>query len=106
MKLDALPPDHPLKFPPHDLMRALVEKCFQDAIPHLPVLHRPTFMQQLAEERHKHDNDFARLLLVVCAVGARYHKSRRVCLSTAAGEVEWGSAGWVYFVQVHQVQRK
>lgn len=103
---NALPSVDSLKFPPPDLILTLVELCFKDVNGHIPVLHRPSFMQQLREERHRTDIDFAKLLLAVCGLGARYCKDPRVCLTSPDGEVEWGSAGWVYFAQVYGMKRE
>ncbi|KAG9016462.1 hypothetical protein FRB93_010711 [Tulasnella sp. JGI-2019a] len=94
-----------LRFPPPDLARTLIDRCFDEVIPLMPVVHRPSFEKQYAEEKHRTDLDFARLLLVVCSVGARTCKDARVCLTSPEGEVEWNSAGWIYFTQVHQMTK-
>ncbi|KAG9005818.1 hypothetical protein FRB93_009214 [Tulasnella sp. JGI-2019a] len=100
-----LPSVNSLKFPPPDLIRILVDHCFEDGMSIMPILHRPSFEQQYAAENHRSDIDFARLLLIVCSVGARYCNDARVCLTSPEGEVEWNSAGWVYFAQVYQIQK-
>ncbi|KAG8882484.1 hypothetical protein FRB98_003681 [Tulasnella sp. 332] len=100
-----LPSIDSLRFPPPDLIRTLIDRCFDDVLVMMPVIHRPSFEKQYAEERHRIDFDFAKLLLIVCSVGARYCSDPRVCLTSPEGEVEWNSAGWVYFAQVYQVQK-
>lgn len=94
-----------LKFPPPDLILHLVNCCFDEVIAYLPILHRPTFMRQLQENKHRSEVEFAWLLLLVCAVGARYCRDTRVCLVSPEGNVEWGSAGWFYFSQVDHLRR-
>ncbi|KAG8890326.1 hypothetical protein FRB98_009394 [Tulasnella sp. 332] len=91
-----------LRFPPPDLIRTLVDHFFDDFTPLLPLLHRSSFERQYAEGQHRHDLDFARLLLIVCSIGGRYSNDARVCLTSPAGEIEWSSAGWMYFAQVYQ----
>ncbi|KAG8996025.1 hypothetical protein FRB93_000987 [Tulasnella sp. JGI-2019a] len=90
-----------LRFPPPDLMRTLINRCFDDVLSLMPILHRPSFEKQYAEEKHRTDLDFARLLLIVCSVGARTIKDARVCLTSPEGDIEWNSAGWMYFAQAH-----
>ncbi|KAG9005821.1 hypothetical protein FRB93_009217 [Tulasnella sp. JGI-2019a] len=99
----ALPPIESLRFPPPDLIRTLVDHCFNDTMPLMPILHRPSFERQYAEEKHRTDFDFARLLLVVCSIGAQTTNDARVCLTSPEGETEWNSAGWIYFAQMHQI---
>ncbi|KAG8987926.1 hypothetical protein FRB94_008216 [Tulasnella sp. JGI-2019a] len=100
-----LPPIDSLRFPPPDLIRILVDRFFEGAMPLMPILHRPSFERQYAENKHRTDFNFAKLLLIVCSVGSRYCKDPRVCLTSPEGEVEWNSAGWIYFAQVYQVQK-
>ncbi|KAG8883492.1 hypothetical protein FRB97_006475 [Tulasnella sp. 331] len=100
-----LPPVDSLRFPPPDLIRTLVNHCFDGALNLFPVIHRPSFERLYLEGQHRVDFNFARLLLMVCSVGARYCQDTRVCLTSPSGEVEWKSAGWVYFAQVYQVKK-
>ncbi|KAG8996020.1 hypothetical protein FRB93_000982 [Tulasnella sp. JGI-2019a] len=94
-----------LRFPPPDLTRTLIDHCFDDVLSLMPVLHRPSFEKQYAEEKHRTDLDFARLLLTVCSVGARTVDDERVYLKLPDGDIEWNSAGWMYFVQVLQLAK-
>ncbi|KAG8885518.1 hypothetical protein FRB97_000843 [Tulasnella sp. 331] len=98
------PPIDNFRFPPHDLTQILIDRCFDDMLA-ATALSRPVFEQQYAKEMHRTDIDFARLLLLVCAVGARFCKDTRVCLTSPDGETQWKSAGWVYFAQVYQIQK-
>ncbi|KAG9013058.1 hypothetical protein FRB94_003890 [Tulasnella sp. JGI-2019a] len=100
-----LPTIDNLRFPPPDLTRVLIDHCFNDVISLFPILHRPSFEYQYAEGHHREDLDFAKLLLAVCSVGARYCNDERVCLTSSEGEIEWNSAGWVYFAQVNQITK-
>ncbi|KAG9032780.1 hypothetical protein FRB95_001040 [Tulasnella sp. JGI-2019a] len=101
----ALPAIGSLRFPPPDLIRVLIDYCFSEVMPLMPLIHRPSFERQYAEGRASHDIDFARLLLLVCAVGSWYCDDLRLCLTSSAGEVEWGSAGWMYFTQVYHMPK-
>ncbi|KAG8885519.1 hypothetical protein FRB97_000844 [Tulasnella sp. 331] len=87
----------------YNLARTLIDHYFSDVSPLFPVVFRPLFEKQYAEENYRTDLDFARLLLVVCSVGARYCNDTRVCLTSSEGALDWNSAGWVYFRQVHQM---
>lgn len=93
-----------LKYPPDDLAAELVKLCFEKALILLPVLHRPSFDRDLKAELHKRDLSFARIYLLVCAIGARYTSDPRVALKFAKDggepEIQWGSAGWMFFSQV------
>ncbi|KAG8864804.1 hypothetical protein FRB96_003390 [Tulasnella sp. 330] len=105
-RMTAAPPAvENLRFPPPDLIGTLINHCFKDVMPLLPLLHRPSFERQYAEGRHRHDLDFARLLLAVCAVGSRHSDDVRLCLTSPEGGVEWNSAGWMYFAQVYQITK-
>ncbi|KAG9005844.1 hypothetical protein FRB95_001037 [Tulasnella sp. JGI-2019a] len=101
----ALPAIESLRFPPPDLIRVPIDHCFSEVMPLMPLIHRPSFEWQYAEGRASHDIDFARLLLLVCAVGSRYCDDPRLFLTSSAGEVEWGSAGWMYFTQVYHMPK-
>lgn len=96
-------------FPPPDLIPSLVSMYFIMHNNYTPILHRPTFEKMLAEGNHVTDEDFASVVLLVCAVGSRWIKDRRVLLDEEArvddgdegeDEEEWHSAGWKWFRQV------
>ena len=61
-----------LEFPPADIIAPLVDTYFSHSNIYYPVLHRPTFQRLLGQELHQRDHEFGSLLLVVCAIGARF----------------------------------
>jgi hypothetical protein len=96
-------------FPPPDLLPSLISLYFSMHNNYTPVLHRPSFERMLAENRHLTDEDFASIVLLVSAVGARWSNDRRVLLDErlrindddeGENEEEWHSAGWKWFKQV------
>ncbi|KAJ7731002.1 fungal-specific transcription factor domain-containing protein [Mycena maculata] len=84
-------------FPDDDLLRSLVSLYFINVNRFLPLLHNPTFEESLTQNLHKTHRSFAKTLLLVCAVGARYDD--RVL----------PNAGWKWFNQVnvweHSIER-
>ncbi|TRM66698.1 fungal-specific transcription factor domain-containing protein [Schizophyllum amplum] len=94
---------HPkYSFPPDDLTLSLVEFYFTEINSFMPLLHRPTFIGQIAAQRHLTDDNFAPILLLVCAIGARFSEDPRVIVE---GTNSWHSAGWQWFHQVQHRQR-
>ncbi|KAG6836325.1 hypothetical protein H0H93_009118, partial [Arthromyces matolae] len=81
-----------------DLMIELIDLYFLNANLFLPLLHRPTFEKALAERLHLHDEGFAAVLLLVCAVASRYSDDPRTLID---GVRQKASAGWKWY---HQVQ--
>ena len=61
-----------------------------------PVLHRPTFEEDLRSNLHLRERNFGNLVLLVCALGSRYTLDRRVLVD---GDHTWHSAGWNWFMQ-------
>ena len=90
------------QFPDADLIPLLVDKYFIRVNALLPLLHRPTFDRQVAEQLFLSDTGFAAVLLLVCAIGARYVDDQRVRLD---GETSGASAGWRWFNQVLMVRK-
>ncbi|KAL1742414.1 fungal-specific transcription factor domain-containing protein [Schizophyllum fasciatum] len=88
-------------FPPDDLMISLVEHYFREINIFCPLLHRPTFIGQIMAQRHHTDVDFAPIVLLVCAVGARFSDDPRVLID---GTSSWQSAGWQWFRQVQYLK--
>ncbi|KAI0337246.1 hypothetical protein BDW22DRAFT_1364331 [Trametopsis cervina] len=95
------------EFPPADLLSSLVSLFFRMHNNFTPVLHRPTFDRMLADKRHLVDEDFASIVLLVCAIGSRWSTDRRVLLEEeersnedGEGEEWWHSSGWKWFKQV------
>ncbi|KAI0034155.1 fungal-specific transcription factor domain-containing protein [Vararia minispora EC-137] len=88
---------HPYSFPQDDIFFELVDAYFANINIQYPVLHRPTFMQQLAEKLHLKNKSFAGVVSLVCANGARFSSDPRVI---AEGTGSATSAGWKWFSQV------
>jgi len=63
--------DH-LGIPPPEIVASLVDSYFVHSNIYYPVLHLPTFQRLLDQELHQRDREFGCLLLVVCAIGARF----------------------------------
>lgn len=82
-------------FPPPDLLFTLVDSFFQHINPYAPLLHRPTFDSLVANNTHVYDPTFAKVLLLVCANGARFVDDPRVRLPGAPHR----SAGWSWYTQ-------
>jgi len=104
----------PFTFPPDDLLSSLISLYFTMHNNYTPILHRPTFERTLMDKKHFVDEDFGGIVLLVCAIGARWSKDRSVLLDEEAraddedegeDEEEWHSAGWKWFKQV-QIGRK
>ncbi|KAJ7812727.1 fungal-specific transcription factor domain-containing protein [Mycena olivaceomarginata] len=90
-----LPPPCEYSFPPEDLTIHLVSLYFSNINIYFPLLHRPTFETDVATDIHLSNEGFARTLLLVCALGARYSDDARVHLPPPSG-----TAGWKWFEQV------
>jgi hypothetical protein len=89
------PPDY--DFPEDDLLADLVVVYFEQVNTFIPVLHRPSFERCLAEDLHYRDPHFGALVLVMCAVAARYSDDPRTILE---GTNSKHSSGWQWFSQV------
>ena len=71
----------------------------------IPILHRPTFETHLKNGLHLEDQSFGGVVLLVCAVGARFSVDKRVLdereLAPEDEEQKvWQSAGWKWFYKV------
>lgn len=84
-------------FPVEDLMTALLELFFENINIFIPLLHRPTFEKNIQEKLHYRDDGFAAVLLLVCAVAARYSDDPRTRLD---GVDSVASQGWKWYNQV------
>lgn len=85
------------EFPEEDLMWTLIDLYFKYINTLLPLLHQQTFEGQVTDELHLRDGGFGGVLLLVCALGARFSDDPRVLL-TGTDEVQ--SAGWAWYDQV------
>ncbi|KAJ7474987.1 fungal-specific transcription factor domain-containing protein [Mycena latifolia] len=91
------PPPPSYIFPDDDLLATFIALYFANVNAFLPLLHRPTFESGVRQYLHRTHAGFAKTVLLVCAVGARYSPDPRVSIpDTAAAE----TAGWPYFDQV------
>ncbi|KAA1476285.1 hypothetical protein DENSPDRAFT_843199 [Dentipellis sp. KUC8613] len=89
-------------FPDLDLLNSLIKLYFKHINVLLPLLHRPTFNKAVAEGLHFRDENFAGVLLLVCACASRYSDDKRVLLE---GTNTWHSAGWAWFSQIQMVRK-
>nr|GAT57152.1 predicted protein [Mycena chlorophos] len=64
---------HALHFPPLLLMNQLIDFYFVHVNMYLPLLHRPTFEKEVRDGLFLQDDSFAATLLLVCAIGSRWH---------------------------------
>ncbi|KAJ1305275.1 hypothetical protein OPQ81_000303 [Rhizoctonia solani] len=101
-----------LHLPPLDLFESLVDLFFTHVSPQIPILHEPTLRVQIRSGLHTRDYSFARLMLAICALGARWSKDPRVLHESEREAVEAGkpdaprlSAGVKYFNQIRLLRR-
>ncbi|CAE7179840.1 unnamed protein product [Rhizoctonia solani] len=82
-----------VEVPSEDLLATLIDGYFERVNILLPILHRPLFESQLRDNLHTQDEDFMRLVLMVCAVGARWCDDPRVlddqCSSKLSAGHRW-----------------
>ncbi|KAF7325850.1 Zn(2)-C6 fungal-type domain-containing protein [Mycena kentingensis (nom. inval.)] len=95
----------PYTFPPSDLFASLVALYFSNVNPFVPVLHRPTFLAAVGQGTHLTNRGFAKTVLLVCAVAARYSDDPRVLSQGSSANPEEANAnldtaGWKWFAQV------
>ncbi|CEL53566.1 putative transcriptional regulatory protein C3C7,04 OS=Schizosaccharomyces pombe (strain 972 / ATCC 24843) GN=SPAC3C7.04 PE=3 SV=1 [Rhizoctonia solani AG-1 IB] len=101
-----------LHLPPPDLFESLVDLFFTHVSPQIPIIHEPTLRAQILSGLHTRDYSFARLMLAICALGARWSKDARVLHESEREAVEAGkpdaprlSAGLKYFNQIRLLRR-
>ena len=92
-----------LEFPPPDVITSLVDSYFTHSNIYYPVLHLPTFQRLLDLELHQRDHEFGSLLLVVCAIGARFSDHPYISNPTAE---DAGSCMARWLSQTRQVMKK
>ncbi|KAF7293581.1 Zn(2)-C6 fungal-type domain-containing protein [Mycena indigotica] len=86
-------------FPDEDLLETLIALYFDNVNAFLPLLHRPTFQAEVTQKLHLRHGGFAKTVLLVCAVAARYSTDPRVSLTNVdVSPAE--TAGWKWFDQV------
>ncbi|KAJ7645200.1 fungal-specific transcription factor domain-containing protein [Mycena polygramma] len=62
----------PRTFPSDFLIESLVSLYFSNVDPFIPLLHRPTFEDGIAQRLHINNSGFGETLLLVCALGSLY----------------------------------
>lgn len=90
----------PHMFPGPDLMKTLIDIFFAEINTQVYIFHATTFRSAVAAGLHLRDQKFGALVLVVCALGAKFSDDPRVFLDDAQSE---HSAGWIWFRQVRPV---
>jgi hypothetical protein len=89
-------------FPVSDLLDSLIDIYFRESNSVYPILHRPTFTRLISEGLHHTDRGFAKVVLLVSAVAARWSNDPRVLYSEAD---RWHSAGWQWYNQVQAMDQ-
>ena len=73
-------PGPDLVFPEPDLMDSLLHLYFSMYNNYAPVLHGPLLFAAIADGLHLRDPDFGSVILLACALGARFSDDPRVLL--------------------------
>ncbi|KAJ3558757.1 hypothetical protein NM688_g737 [Phlebia brevispora] len=94
--LKTLTPKNHFSFPPEDLMPSLINWYFAAYNAYSPLLHRPTFDDNIRNGLHLRNDSFASVVLLVCALGSRLSNDPRILLD---GYDDIHSAGWKWFNQ-------
>ncbi|VDC05652.1 unnamed protein product [Peniophora sp. CBMAI 1063] len=84
-------------FPDPDVQDELVDLYFLQVHTFAPILHRPTFERDRKAGLHLHDRTFGGVVLLVCALAARFSDKQR---ASAEHEKHWHTLGWQWFSQV------
>lgn len=87
-------------FPEPDLLLHLVKVYFIHVQPYLPILHRPTFENDIRKGLHFHQEAFGGVVLLVCANAARFSDDPRVLMESETDDNTFLSAGWMWYSQV------
>ena len=69
-------PLFPQDFPENDLLEHLVESYFNNVNYTFPLLHKPTFLENLKSKKFQWD--FSGVVLLICAIGSQYSDDARV----------------------------
>ena len=83
-------------------MAELIESYFVHYNLIFPLLHRPTLEEGLKTGLHLTDEGFGSVVLLVCAIGARFSSDPAVL---PAGTKHWQWAGWQWFERVNEVRK-
>ncbi|KAL1748977.1 fungal-specific transcription factor domain-containing protein [Schizophyllum fasciatum] len=90
-------------FPEEELMSSLIDLYFDNVQLYFPLLHRPTFEEGLRSGQYLEDHDLGSIVLLVCALGARYSDDPRVL--SEEYDNDGHSAGWKWFSQAEKTRR-
>jgi hypothetical protein len=85
-------------FPERGLLDSLVDIYFQRVGVFWPLLHRHSFTVSISEGLHYFDSDFAKIVLLVSAIGSRWSDNVRVLPPGYTSLWHW--AGWKWYSQV------
>lgn len=91
------------EFPEKDLLDHLVNLYFERLNIYTPLLHRPTFQRDLANDLHLHDTGFAQVVLMICALASRCTEDPRVQLPNDSTGL---SSGFKFFRQTRLMRNK
>ncbi|KXN91050.1 hypothetical protein AN958_03117 [Leucoagaricus sp. SymC.cos] len=91
------------EFPEKHLRDHLVSLYFDRLNIYVPLLHRPTFERDLANDLHLHDTGFAQVVLMVCALASKCSDDPRVLLPNDKNGL---SSGFKYFRQTRLMRNK
>ncbi|KAF9051141.1 hypothetical protein BDZ89DRAFT_526471 [Hymenopellis radicata] len=82
-------------------MDHLISIFFAYLQPYMPLLHKPTFLENIRQGVHLKDEAFGSVVLLVLATASRHSQDPRVLHSEDSPRT---SAGWKYFEQVNVVK--
>ncbi|GJE89793.1 Zn(II)2Cys6 transcription factor [Phanerochaete sordida] len=100
---DNMLPDPPYtNFPEPVLLSELLENYFRDVHDNFPLLHRPTLIRGIAAGLHYSSEGFGAIVLLICAIGARFSTNPAVL---PPGSTTWHRAGFRYYDQVQTVRK-
>lgn len=88
--------------PEPDLFYSLTDLFFRYVNAFFPLLHRPTYEKLYKDRLWEKDKSLAAVLLVTCAVAARWSDDPRVLW---AEEGSQHSAGWKFFEQSQTLRK-
>ena len=83
-------------------MSELLDDYFRRQHGNYPLLHRASFLKDVAFGLHLRDEGFGATVLLVCAVSARFSDNPAVL---PPGSTNWHWAGWQWFNQVRTVRK-
>ena len=85
-------------FPEPPLLDDLVRLYFLNVHPYSPILHQPTFERDRSSELHLRDRTFGGVVLLGCALAARFSREERRVADALPNS---NAIGWRWFSQVN-----